>query len=171
MGAGILPISIYRDEIYILFGLERKNNLWCDFGGSSNKGEGVFKTAIREGYEELNGVLGTKYELEKIVNKNKIMKIEHNSYTSILFNTNFDNMLPIYFNNFNKFIEKNLSDRKVIDYKHNGLFEKNKIKWFTLSYFIDKENKKQVRPHYIGILDAIIDNKQTILEHVKNSNK
>ena len=53
-------------------------------------------------------------------------------------------MLPIYFNNFNKYIERNLSNRNVIDYKHNGLFEKTKIKWFTLSYFIDEENKKKL---------------------------
>jgi 8-oxo-dGTP pyrophosphatase MutT (NUDIX family) len=167
MGAGILPISVYRGEIYVLLGLERKNNLWCDFGGSPNKGEPIFKTAIREGYEELNGILGSRTELEKLVNKNKVMKIEYDSYTSILFKTNFDNMLPIYFNNFNKYIERNLSNRNVIDYKHNGLFEKTKIKWFTLSYFIDEENKKKVRPHYVDILDSIIDNKKPILEYVK----
>lgn len=170
MGAGILPISVYRGEIYLLFGLERKNNLWCDFGGSSNKGETIFKTAIREGYEELNGVLGNVNQLEKLVNKNKVMKIEYDSYTSILFKTELDNMLPIYFNNFNNFVERNLSDRNIIDYQHNGLFEKTKIKWFTLNYFKDEKNKREVRPHYINILDTIIDNKVNILEHIKKKN-
>ena len=83
--AGILPYTNYKGSIYFLLGRD-SDNKWSDFGGSSLKGETTYQTAIREGYEELNGVLGTKYELEKIVNKNKIMKIEHNSYTSILFN-------------------------------------------------------------------------------------
>ena len=58
MGAGILPVALYRGTLFLLLGQERNNNnLWSDFGGSSHKGEKPFKTAIREGNEELNGFL------------------------------------------------------------------------------------------------------------------
>ena len=40
MGAGILPIALYKGTIYLLLGQER-TNLWSDFGGSANKNEKV----------------------------------------------------------------------------------------------------------------------------------
>ena len=73
MGAGILPVSLYRGCIYLLLGQERKGDLWSDFGGSSefinNKKERPFATAIREGGEELNGILGINKQLELLVKK------------------------------------------------------------------------------------------------------
>ena len=50
MGAGILPLSVFRSSIFILLGQERHNNLWSDFGGSSLKGETIYQTAIRLKY-------------------------------------------------------------------------------------------------------------------------
>ena len=73
MGAGILPITLNKGVIFLLLGQERHNNLLCDFGGSSNKGEKVYNTAIREGYEELNGLLGPISELEKKVSNNLLL--------------------------------------------------------------------------------------------------
>ena len=64
MGAGVLPLALYKGTLFFLLGQERNNNLWCDFGGSTIKGEKPFKTAIREGCEELNGFLGDESELE-----------------------------------------------------------------------------------------------------------
>ena len=66
MGAGILPVALYRGTLYLLLGQERHNSLWSDFGGSSHKRETPFKTAIREGTEELNGFLGTEEEMEEL---------------------------------------------------------------------------------------------------------
>ena len=37
MGAGILPVAVYRGALFILLGQERDNNLWADFGGSHAK--------------------------------------------------------------------------------------------------------------------------------------
>ena len=51
MGAGVLPLSIYKNTIFLLLGQERHNGLWSDFGGSPIKGETNLDTAIREGYE------------------------------------------------------------------------------------------------------------------------
>ena len=67
MGAGILPITINPDNnnIYFLLSREQINSdtdpgLWSDFGGTREKGETKLDTAIREGWEESNGFLGTK---------------------------------------------------------------------------------------------------------------
>ena len=123
MGAGILPIALYNGAIYLLLGQER-NNLWSDFGGSSNKNEKPYKTAIREGYEELNGFLGDINELENRVNSNLILSISYDKYTTYIFNIEYDEKLPFYFSNLNSFIEINADEKIKKDY--NGLFEKKK---------------------------------------------
>ena len=69
MGAGILPCAKVRGNLFFLFGKETTDGKWSDFGGSPEKNETIFQTAIREGTEELNGFLGNEDELEDIVNK------------------------------------------------------------------------------------------------------
>ena len=78
MGAGILPVSFNGVCMVFLLGKEH-NNQWSDFGGSSslNKGETKFQTAIREGHEELSGLLGTRNELENLVKNNYIKQYSH----------------------------------------------------------------------------------------------
>ena len=78
MGAGILPIALYRGGLFLLLGQERHNNLWSDFGGSANKNEKPKKTAIREGTEELNGFFGTEEDLESILEGKLITSICYN---------------------------------------------------------------------------------------------
>ena len=65
MGGGILPVAFYKGKIYFLFSREyskskNKKGLWSDFGGSREKGETYEETAIREGHEESNYILGSK---------------------------------------------------------------------------------------------------------------
>ena len=47
MGAGILPVALFRGTIFILLGQERHNDLWCDFGGSKENDEHPIQTAVR----------------------------------------------------------------------------------------------------------------------------
>ena len=165
MGAGVLPVALYRGALIILLGQERHNNLWCDFGGSPlpNEKKNQYKTAIREGAEELNGLLGDKDELKDYVDKNKLRYINNieDKYTSYLFKLDYDKNLEKYFNYQNKFIEKELSSEI---YKHNGLFEKKKISWFKVSELEKKiKNERFIRPHYYSILKYIIDNDKDII--------
>tara|TARA_Y100000816_G_C25734455_1_gene386690 strand:+ start:48 stop:572 length:525 start_codon:yes stop_codon:yes gene_type:complete len=173
MGAGILPVALYRGTLFLLLGKER-NNLWSDFGGSANNKEEIFKTAIREGCEELNGFLGTEDELETMVRKNSIMQIGFEErqkkskkliYTTFLFNVKYDKNLPYYFNNVNKFAEIHLHD-KVNNY-HNGLFEKNEINWFTISEL--KEKKINLRPWYKPFIESVIKNEKMIISSIKEN--
>jgi len=165
MGAGILPIALYRGTIYLLLGQER-NNLWSDFGGSSNKNEKPFKTAIREGYEELNGFLGNIDELEEKVNSNLILSISYEKYTTYLFNINYDENLPNYFNNLNNFIEKNAND-KIMDH-NNGLFEKKQINWVNIKKYKNDNNILKLRPWYKPLIDSVIKNEDFLLKELKS---
>tara|TARA_Y100000389_G_scaffold69001_1_gene65564 strand:- start:21271 stop:21864 length:594 start_codon:yes stop_codon:yes gene_type:complete len=153
MGAGILPIALYRGTIFLLLGQERHNSLLCDFGGSPHKEEQIIDTAVREGCEELNGLLGDKEMVDRLVKSNLILMINDSKYTSYIFNIKYDKNLPYYFNNLNRFAESYLSDK--INEQHNGLFEKKKIEWYKLDELKNKNLIGNVRPHYINILNSI----------------
>jgi len=163
MGAGLIPVAEFDETIFYLFGQECYDKKWGDFGGRPTKNESVFDNAIREGYEELNGFLGTKTELKNLVKNNFIKKLdsENNKYHSYLFRIPFDPFLPTYFNNNHKFIEKNFSQK--ID--KNGFFEKSQIKWFTI-YELNKE-KSKFRTFYKDIVQQIIDNSSNIHRIIK----
>ena len=153
MGAGILPVAEYDGKLYFLFGQEEYDKKWSDFGGSpSPKSEPIFKTAIREGYEEIDGFFGSKSHLKELVQKNLIAKFHNkdNTYHSYLFKISYDKNLPFYFNNHHKFIKDNFQNH--ID--NNGYFEKSKMKWFSKAELIEKES--YFRHFYKDIISQII---------------
>ena len=161
MGAGILPIAIHRGVLLILLGQERHNNLWCDFGGGSNKRESPFNTAIREGSEELNGFMGSDNELKETVNNNLLTSITYDKYTSYVFKVNYNKDLPYYFENNNKFAEKHMQN--LIRIPDNGLFEKTQIKWFRAKDLKNEFISKNIRLHYQEIINHIIKNEKKII--------
>ena len=166
MGAGVLPLALYKGTLFLLLGQERHNNLWSDFGGSTIKGEKPFKTAIREGCEELNGFLGDENELEEQVTNNLLTSISCDRYTSYIYKTSYDKKLPNYFANVNRFAELHLKDK--IDIEDNGLFEKKQIQWIPLSQFKSEPSRSeksniQLREHYKPILRSILKNEEFIM--------
>ena len=165
MGAGVLPVALYKGTLFLLLGQERKNNLWSDFGGSAHKGEKPFKTAIREGVEELNGFLGDENEFEDLVTRNMIISISYDKYTSYIFKTNYDKKLPTYFSNVNKFAEQHLQDK--IDIEHNGLFEKTQIQWFPLSKLKEDKSQIKLREFYKPLLETILKNDKFIISFLQ----
>ena len=165
MGAGVLPVSLYKGTLFMLLGQERHNNLWGDFGGSAYKGERPFKTAIREGTEELNGFLGDESEFETLVTSNLILSISYDKYTSYIFKTNYDKKLPTNFSNVNSFAEQHLKDK--IDIEHNGLFEKKQIQWFPLSKLKDKNSQIRLREFYKPLLETILKNEKFIVDYIR----
>ena len=169
MGAGILPVALHKGVLFLLMGQERKNNLWCDFGGTPNKKEKPFETAIREGGEELNGFLGVNEELENIVNPNMILSICYDRYTTYVFRTNYDENMPYYFNNVNKFGELHFKD--TIESYHTGLFEKTQIKWMKVDDLKTKEDLKIFRTWYIPIVESIVKNEKFIIKEIRNIQK
>ena len=174
MGAGILPVSICKGTIFFLMGSERiinkENNvrnkkLWCDFGGSQINSETDLDIAIREGYEELNGILGNEKVLkDKIINK-MINKFHWNRYTTYLFEIEKDDFLIDHFSNINSFAEKYFESDIYID---NGLFEKTEIKWFTIQE-LEKE-KKNFRSFYRNIIELLINDYNIIKKDIEEKN-
>ena len=151
MGAGILPATFNGVSMLFLLGKEH-NNRWSDFGGSSsNKHETKFNTAIREGYEELSGLLGTEKELKEKVKNNFILKSNLNKYTTYMFYIDYDRNLPLYFNRNYNFVKNTSKD--IIANKHNGLYEKKEIGWFTS----EEIYKLNLRPFYQDIIFDILN--------------
>lgn len=170
MGAGILPICTRSGCLCVLLGQERFDSKWSDFGGSRNPGETYIKTALREGEEELNGILGTGKTLSELVRNNYVAEIGNgDSYSSFVFKIKYDNRLPVYFNNNNMFIEKNLKTIVETSYdNHIGLFEKRKIKWFTLDEI--ERDYSIFRPHFVPILKSIVSNKSAFRDNIVELN-
>ena len=168
MGAGILPITLFKGTLYLLLGQERHDHLWSDFGGSSNKREPPFKTAIREGAEELNGFLGNEKKLSQLVNKNKLLTIKHEHYTTYVFHIPYNKDLPTFFSNVNNFAETHLKDK--IDVNHNGLFEKTNIEWFSINKFknanANANSNIKIREFYLPIITTLIKNEQYLIDEI-----
>ena len=90
MGAGILPVAFNGISVLFLLGQE-KTGQWSDFGGSTHdRFETKFKTAIREGHEELSGLIGNEYEIAMQIKNNYIGQINDDRYTTFVFKTNYD---------------------------------------------------------------------------------
>lgn len=170
MGAGLLPTALHRGTLYVLLGQERAGHhsaLWSDFGGTPEKGEKPYKTAIREGCEELNGFLGVMDELEETVNKNMILSICFEKYTTFIFRTRYSKELPYYFANIHKFAEHHLKDKVESE---NGLFEKKQIQWFSINKLKDPKFKDQLRPYYVELANSIIKNEKFIIKEIEKLN-
>ena len=101
MGGGILPIAFYKGKIYFLFSREyskskTKKGLWSDFGGSREKGETYRQTAIREGYEESNHIIGSKKNIIDLID-NSIYEITINKYRTYIVLIDYNKDLPTKF--------------------------------------------------------------------------
>lgn len=164
MGAGFLPVSLHNNTLYFLFGEEENERKWNDFGGGKNDNETPLQTAIREGYEETNGILGTMSDIKELIKHNTLIRVSienHTTkYTTFIVRIGYDELLPYYFNNQQKFIKSHFP--KLID--KNGFFEKRQMKWMTINDI--KTNRKYFRNHYKVILDHIIKNERYLLEHI-----
>lgn len=154
MGAGILPATIIKGSVFFLLGRENHDNHWSDFGGSSHTGESDYNTAIREGYEELDGLLGNTEQLENIVINNLISLHCTKRYTTYVFYVQPEILcgIPYYFDNHRKFIN---SELVIKNYNQDGLFEKNKLKLFTKSDLLLNYNK--MRPFYRKIVKQLLE--------------
>ena len=131
MGAGILPVAIYKNQLYFLFGKERDRPLetargWADFGGGNDYKETNLSTAAREGAEELSGFLGNRNKIKNHLRKKKMtIKTDDNNYTTFIVPIDYDTNLPKYFNNQISFINEYVDNYKL---NNTTMYEKQEIK-------------------------------------------
>ena len=189
MGAGILPITICSDgKIYFLFGKENKYedsaSGWSDFGGGTDNKETFFQTACREGSEELTGFLGSSNDIAAMLKKNggaytkgcdaftkgcdaytidyTDKSGKYGTYRTHIFPLTYDPMLPYYYNNNQRFLQKHLSPEII---KSTKIFEKAEIRWICIDDL--KKMRKQFRSFYQHIVDEILANKYEITRFIK----
>lgn len=165
MGGGIIPVSLVRGKLLFLFGKEAEEKKWSDFGGGREGNETRFETAIREGCEELNGFLGCRNKLKKMVQSNIIMTLDTEKLRTYLFLIDYDDNLCHYFNNNSKFIKQKMP-HKV---NKKGLFEKSEIGWFTIEEL--QHSPGQFRNFYQRVIDNIILHHRDILNEAKKKKK
>lgn len=133
MGAGILPITLYKNDLYLLFSKEYKNHKghvdWRDFGGTPENNETPKKTAIREGWEESSGFLGNKKDIKNLIENNLVSKVTNKGYTVYIVLIDYDKNLPAKFRK--HFLNMYKKDKSKIN--KNGYYEKSHLKWIKVS--------------------------------------
>jgi hypothetical protein len=170
MGGGILPTTIYKNKLYFLFGKENKyadTPGFSDFGGGTEKNESYLQTAIREGGEELTGFLGSDDELSKMLKKRGTYNINNDgNYRMHIFFMKYDEALPHYYNNNQRFIQKRL-DPAII--KKTKIFEKAEIRWFCIDELLPK--KKEFRSYFQRIVEKIVAQQAKIFKFIQKCQK
>lgn len=176
MGAGILPTAIYKNKLYFLFGkencYEKMAPGYSDFGGGTEPGESFLSTALREGTEELTGFLGNKQELKKIL-ENGTYKIDfipkdkkHSTYRMHLFYYPYNDFLPFYYNNNQRFLQNHLSPEII---KNTRIFEKSEINWFSIDELKTKRNL--FRPFFRELINDLIREKENIIRFIQKQTR
>ena len=173
MGAGILPTTIYKNKLYFLFGKENKYEDTApgfgDFGGGENKNESFIETAIREGCEELTGFLGSEDDIRNLLNRYGTYNIDAKTssgaiYRIHLFPLEYDDKLPFYYNNNQKFLQKRLYPNVI---KKSKIFEKEEIRWICVDDLL--KMKGLFRFFYKKTLGRIYDERNSIKKFIEGS--
>lgn len=168
VAGSILPVAIYKNQLYFLFGKENpfedSAKGWSDFGGKMENGETPYKAAIREGSEELTGFLGDSAAISKLIRKNGgVYKCVHNNYHVHMFLIDYDENLPKYYNNNHRFLWERMNPHAL---NKTRLFEKIEIDWFSIS---DMKTKRNVfRPFYREIVDMLVADMTNIKKFIKS---
>ena len=159
-GGGVIPVAMHDGQLHFLFGQENdvikdatKNQDWGDFGGSAKPGESEMDTCVREGAEELNGFYGNKRDFRALLLKNQVLKLTYDTRVTYLMRVDYDERLPLYFNNNYRFIKETSNLRAIAAHPENGYFEKSHVRWFTLEDL--KRERGAFREYFRAFLDMI----------------
>jgi 8-oxo-dGTP pyrophosphatase MutT (NUDIX family) len=175
MGAGILPTTIHNNKLYFLFGKENKYEDsapgFSDFGGGTDNNENFIETAIREAGEELTGFLGDSHDIRKLLQRYGTFNIDyksngHKGYRMHIFPFEYDEYLPFYYNNNQRFLQKRL-DPNVI--KNSKIFEKEEIRWVCVDDL--QKMLPQFRSYFQNIVGMMLEQRESIKKFILNSKK
>ncbi len=171
VAGSLLPVALHKGKLYFLFGkenpMEDSSKGWSDFGGGCETGETPYQTALREGSEELTGFLGDKNQvMSKINTVNRYYELIHNDYHVHIFLMDYDERLPVYFNNNHHFLWNKMDKKMLNDSK---LFEKIEINWFSEGDL--SKRRGEFREFYREIVDKIKENVGVIKSFLKKSQR
>lgn len=171
MGSGVLPTTIHKGKLYLLFGKENEyedfQDGFSDFGGGTDNNESFLETAVREGTEEITGFLGSFEDVRKMLKKHGTYNIDYNSethstYRTHIFPIEYDSQLPYYYNNNQRFLQKKL-DPKVI--RESKIFEKAEIRWICADDLMKMRPK--FRKFYQNIVTTIYEKRGDIFKFIQ----
>ena len=162
MGGGILPYTIHEGEIYFLLSREsidykwKESGLWSDFGGKKEKTETYKDAAIREGYEESNGILGDEKYIENLIDNHCIFHLTKNKHRVYVVYIKYDKHIP------RKYRRKYLKARNYNpeEFKQNRHFyEKDMLRWMSIKDIYS--NMNMFRYYYKYVIKNIISRLKT----------
>jgi len=171
MGAGILPTTIHNGKLYFLFGKEGKYEDsapgFSDFGGGTDNDETFLETAVREAGEEFTGFLGNDNDIRKMLRRCGTYNIDHKTdghktYRMHIFPFEYNQWLPHYYNNNQRFLQKRLSPKI---FKTTKIFEKAEIRWVSVDEL--KKMRPQFRSYFQNIVDMMLNQKESIKKFIK----
>jgi hypothetical protein len=122
---------------------------------------------LREGCEELNGFFGCEGDIKRLVKDNLVTSLNHERYTTFLFQIDYDDNLPVYFNNNYKFLKSHVNN--LVRHSTNGLFEKSDIKWMTFDDL--RKERGTFRSYYRNVVDVILENEEDITSKLLQNKK
>lgn len=169
VAGSILPVAIKKNKLYFLFGkenpMEDSAKGWSDFGGRCENNETPRDAALREGSEELTGFLGDPSQIKKLMEKNgEPYIIRHNDYHVHIFLMDYDENLPMYYNNNHSFLWTKMDNKVLNDSK---LFEKIEIDWFSVKDLTSR--REEFRSFYREIVDIIKKQVYNIMKITRKS--
>jgi 8-oxo-dGTP pyrophosphatase MutT (NUDIX family) len=171
MRAGILPTTIHNGKLYFLFGKEGKYEDsapgFSDFGGGTDNDETFLETAVREAGEEFTGFLGNDNDIRKMLRRCGTYNIDHKTdghktYRMHIFPFEYNQWLPHYYNNNQRFLQKRLSPKI---FKTTKIFEKAEIRWVSVDEL--KKMRPQFRSYFQNIVDMMLNQKESIKKFIK----
>ena len=155
--AGILPVAFHNNKIYFLLSREtvdvkfKDAGKWSDFGGKRERGEDLKITAIREGFEESDGIFGNQKDIEYLIDNSLIKKLRVNHYTTYIIQVPYVKDLPkVFRENYLHVLKTN--KKKVLE--SNGLYEKDMLKWVELKKL--KDFVPNLRNWYKAVIRVVI---------------
>jgi len=171
VAASILPVTIHNGELLFLFGkeceMEKSAPGWSDFGGGVENKEPIYKAALREGSEEMMGILGNQKELGNLIKKNGgVYKLCYEDYHIHVFFLEYDENLTKYYNNIHQFVWKKMDHKLLYETR---IFEKSEIDWFSINDI--KTQRKSFRHFYTNMLDIFIDEYDNIYKFILSKSK
>jgi len=124
--AGIQPYAYYQGDLYLLLGQEQDSQLWSNFaGGIEDEDQFLEDTAIREGYEETMGMLGTPEDLAILVASS--LQITFSDGVIYAFEIPFNLSIIYYFQLCYQYV------KTAGVCNQDGFFEKQAMRWVRAS--------------------------------------
>lgn len=171
MGAGILPLAQdARGQWRYLLGREAADGRWAPFGGLRERGETLLATALREGYEETMGLLGSAAELARLPRIElafardarpvaSVAAPAAHSLTALLL-VPWDAQLPLAFDRFYRYAAD--AQGRPRPRGREGFWEKDRVAWFSRAELQRLAAARQLRPYFSAKLPHITAVLQTV---------